>query len=197
MSDNVSSLQIDYNTGEILQQWNYGDSIKTIRKETKDYLNSTEEINKEKMFTKTYNIPIRMIVDLHLTPTAYEILFIMISYLGWGQYSGLIIKLKNRCFNGCMNGKELKEIVGCKDTAFKSAIKQLEDKGIIKVIPSISGKGNNFILNPYIATHDKRIPIELLKINKKTPFNYRNNFSHNISSDIFEKIKSKETKTKR
>lgn len=187
----IASIQVDYETGEVLNEWYFGDKVKTTRKESCDYLKSTEEINKGKSFTLLYNIPIINIVKLHLKPTSLEILLVMISRLGRGEYSGAIIKLKNRKFYGFMNGKDIMELVGCKDTAFKTGIKELVSKNIIRVVPSIKGRGNNFLLNPYIATHDKRVPKKLIEMFKTTQFN-DDDTSLNDSTDIYEKIKCKE-----
>lgn len=55
-NENIASFQIDSETGEVINTWYYGDSIKTIRKASKDYLKQTEEINKGKKFTMVYDV---------------------------------------------------------------------------------------------------------------------------------------------
>ena len=186
-NENIASYQIDNETGEVINTWYYDDSVKTIRKASKDYLKQTEEINKGKKFTMIYDASMQKVFDLKLKPTTMQVLYYMIAHIGHNNYSGLVIKEKNRCFYGAMNGKEIQAKVNCKDTAFNNAIRELKDNGIITTIKALEGRGNNFLFNPYIATHDKRVPKELIKLFQNTIFNYSTT-SYNDSTELQEEI---------
>lgn len=94
-----------------------------------------------------------------------------------------------------MNGKDLRALTLCSDSAFKEAIKQLRNEEIIKTIPAIKGQGNNFILNPFIATHDKRIPTKIFKMFENTRFNYTKECSQLSSSELQARIREEKRKT--
>lgn len=162
----------DMETGEVIPIYDE-DVVKIYRATTKKYLNETIEINKEKKFTKSIDNAIRLLPTLDLTKREYDILTIMISFLGWGfKYSGYIVKTKNRVPYGYMNGEEIRKYTKYDKSAFSKGVKVLEEKGIIKKVVAIEGDGNNFILNPFIYTHDKRIPKTIFKMFEKTKFNY-------------------------
>lgn len=120
---------------------------------------------------------------------------VMLSCLGWGAYSGFVIKLKNKQFNGFMNGSDLRALTLCSDSAFKGAITQLRNEEIIKTIPAIDGWGNNFIINPFIATHDKRIPTKIFKLFENTKFNDTHQSSQLSSSELQARIREEKRKT--
>lgn len=176
-------------TGEVIPIYDE-DVVKIYRATTKKYLNETIEINKEKKFTKSIDNAIRLLPTLNLTKREYDILIIMISFLGWGfQYSGYVVKTKNRVPYGYMNGEEIRKYTKYDKSAFSKGVKVLEEKGIIKKVVAIEGDGNNFILNPFIYTHDKRIPKTLFKMFEKTKFNYTKQALSLDSKEIQEEIK--------
>ena len=72
---------------------------------------------------------------------------------------------------------------------FSKAIKRLEKKEIIKIEKAKVGRGNNFIINPFIITHDKRVPIRIFKMFESSIFNYTNQTSQLSSSEIHDKIR--------
>ena len=120
---------------------------------------------------------------------------IMLGSLGWGAYSGFVIKLKNKQFNGFMNGKDLQALTLCSKSAFIGAITQLRNEEIIKTIPAIDGRGNNYIVNPFIATHDKRIPTKIFKLFENTKFNDTHQSSQISSSELQTRIREEKRKT--
>lgn len=168
----ITRLLEDMETGEVVPIYE-GDVFKIIRATTQKYLNETIEINKDKKFTKSMDNAIRIFPTLDLTKREYDILMVMMSFVGWGfQYSGYIVKTKNRIPYAYMNGEEIRKYTKYDKSAFSRGVKVLEEKEIIKKVVAIEGNGNNFILNPFIYTHDKRIPITLFKMFEKTKFNY-------------------------
>lgn len=193
--EEYSRALVDLETGEAIPI-NDNDIVSITSRKTIAYLNKTIEINKSKKFTKTMDLSFREIAQCNLTKSSYDVLMTMFSCLGWGKYSGFVIKLKNKQFNGFMSSKELQALTLCSDSAFKGAITQLRNEEIIKTIPAIDGRGNNFILNPFIATHDKRIPTKIFKLFENTKFNYTHESSSQLSSNELQaRIREERRKT--
>ena len=192
--ENYSRALVDLETGEAIPI-NDNDIVNIISAKTIAYLNKTIEINKGKKFTKVIDLPFKEIAQCNLTKSSYDVLMIMLGSLGWGAYSGFVIKLKNKQFNGFMNGKDLQALTLCSKSAFIGAITQLRNEEIIKTIPAIDGRGNNFILNPFIATHDKRIPTKIFKLFENTKFNYTKESSQLSSSELQARIREERRKT--
>lgn len=179
----------DFITGEVIPIYE-GDKISITRRETIDYLKSTIEINKNKEFVMSFNIPFRTLAKLNLKSNEYDILMVMLSFLGWGYYySGYVVKIQNRKPYGFMNGEDIRKYTNCDKPTFSKAIKTLEKKEIIKIEKAKVGRGNNFIINPFIITHDKRVPIRIFKMFESSIFNYTNQTSQLSSSEIHDKIR--------
>ena len=179
----------DFITGEVIPIYE-GDKVSITRRETIDYLKSTIEINKNKEFVMSFNIPFRTLAKLNLKSNEYDILMVMLSFLGWGyNYSGYVVKKQNRKPYGFMNGKDIRKYTNCDKPTFSKAIKSLEKKEIIKIEKAKVGRGNNFIINPFIMTHDKRVPIRIFKMFENSIFNYTKQTSQLSSSEIHDKIR--------
>lgn len=179
----------DFITGEVIPIYE-GDKISITRRETIDYLKSTIEINKNKEFVMSFNIPFRTLAKLNLKSNEYDILMVMLSFLGWGYYySGYAVKIQNRKPYDFMNGEDIRKYTNCDKPTFSKAIKSLEKKEIIKIEKAKVGRGNNFIINPFIMTHDKRVPIRIFKMFESSIFNYTNQTSQLSSSEIHDKIR--------
>jgi len=179
----------DFITGEVIPIYE-GDKISITRRETIDYLKSTIEINKNKEFVMSFNIPFRTLAKLNLKSNEYDILMVMLSFLGWGYYySGYVVKIQNRKPYDFMNGEDIRKYTNCDKPTFSKAIKSLEKKEIIKIEKAKVGRGNNFIINPFIITHDKRVPIRIFKMFESSIFNYTNQTSQLSSSEIHDKIR--------
>ena len=179
----------DFITGEVIPIYE-GDKISITRRETIDYLKSTIEINKNKEFVMSFNIPFRTLAKLNLKSNEYDILMVMLSCLGWGyDYSGYVVKIQNRKPYDFMNGEDIRKYTNCDKSTFSKAIKSLEKKEIIKIEKAKVGRGNNFIINPFIMTHDKRVPIRIFKMFESSIFNYTNKTSQLSSSEIHDKIR--------
>ena len=192
--ENYSRALVDLDTGEAIPI-NDNDMLSITSAKVIEYLKKTKEINKGKRFTKAIDFPFREISKCNLTKSSYDVLMVMLGSLGFGAYSGFVIKRKNNCFDGFMNGKELQELTLCSNSAFKNAILQLRNKEIIKTIPAIKGRGNNYIVNPFIATHDKRIPTRIFKMFENTKFNYTKECSQLDSKELKARIKEERKKT--
>ena len=181
----------DFITGEVIPIYE-GDKVSITRRETIDYLKSTIEINKNKEFVMSFNIPFRTLAKLNLKSNEYDILMVMISCLGWGyNYSGYVVKIQNRKPYDFMNGEDIRKYTNCDKPTFSKAIKILEKKEIIKIEKAKVGRGNNFIINPFIMTHDKRVPIRIFKMFESSIFNYTKQTSQLSSSEIHDKIREK------
>ena len=179
----------DFITGEVIPIYE-GDKVSITRRETIDYLKSTIEINKNKEFVMSFNIPFRTLAKLNLKSNEYDILMVMISCLGWGyNYSGYVVKIQNRKPYDFMNGEDIRKYTNCDKPTFSKAIKILEKKEIIKIEKAKVGRGNNFIINPFIMTHDKRVPIRIFKMFESSIFNYTKQTSQLSSSKIHDKIR--------
>ncbi len=189
-----SRALIDLETGEAIPI-NDNDIVSITSAKAIAYLKKTIEINKGKRFTKGIDTSFRRISQCNLTKSSYDVLMVMLSCLGWGAYSGFVIKLKNKQFNGFMNGSDLRALTLCSDSAFKGAITQLRNEEIIKTIPAIDGRGNNFIINPFIATHDKRIPTKIFKLFENTKFNDTHQSSQLSSSELQARVREEKRKT--
>lgn len=181
----------DFITGEVIPIYE-GDKVSITRRETIDYLKNTIEINKNKEFVMSFNIPFRTLAKLNLKSNEYDILMVMLSCLGWGyDYSGYVVKIQNRKPYDFMNGEDIRKYTNCDKPTFSKAIKSLEKKEIIKIEKAKVGRGNNFIINPFIMTHDKRVPIRIFKMFESSIFNYTNQTSQLSSSEIHDKIREK------
>lgn len=179
----------DFITGEVIPIYE-GDKVSITRRETIDYLKNTIEINKNKEFVMSFNIPFRTLAKLNLKSNEYDILMVMISCLGWGyNYSGYVVKIQNRKPYDFMNGEDIRKYTNCDKPTFSKAIKSLEKKEIIKIEKAKVGRGNNFIINPFIMTHDKRVPIRIFKMFESSIFNYTKQTSQLSSSKIHDKIR--------
>lgn len=179
----------DFITGEVIPIYE-GDKVSITRRETIDYLKSTIEINKNKEFVMSFNIPFRTLAKLNLKSNEYDILMVMLSFLGWGyNYSGYVVKIQNRKPYDFMNGEDIRKYTNCDKPTFSKAIKSLEKKEIIKIEKAKVGRGNNFIINPFIMTHDKRVPIRIFKMFENSIFNYTKQTSQLSSSEIHDKIR--------
>ena len=193
--EDYSRALVDLETGEATPI-NDNDIVNIISAKTIAYLNKTIEINKGKKFTKVIDLPFKEIAQCNLTKSSYDVLMVMLGSLGWGVYSGFVIKLKNKQFNGFMNGKDLQALTLCSKSAFIGAITQLRNEEIIKTIPAIDGRGNNYIVNPFIATHDKRIPTKIFKLFENTKFNYTHESSSQLNSnELKARIREERKKT--
>ena len=71
----------DFITGEVIPIYE-GDKVSITRRETIDYLKNTIEINKNKEFVMSFNIPFRTLAKLNLKSNEYDILMVMLSFLG-------------------------------------------------------------------------------------------------------------------
>lgn len=181
----------DFITGEVIPIYE-GDKVSITRRETIDYLKNTIEINKNKEFVMSFNIPFRTLAKLNLKSNEYDILMVMLSFLGWGyDYSGYVVKIQNRKPYDFMNGEDIRKYTNCDKPTFSKAIKSLEKKEIIKIEKAKVGRGNNFIINPFIMTHDKRVPIRIFKMFESSIFNYTKQTSQLSSSEIHDKIREK------
>lgn len=179
----------DFITGEVIPIYE-GDKVSITRRETIDYLKSTIEINKNKEFVMSFNIPFRTLAKLNLKSNEYDILMVMLSCLGWGyDYSGYVVKIQNRKPYDFMNGEDIRKYTNCDKPTFSKAIKSLEKKEIIKIEKAKFGRGNNFIINPFLMTHDKRVPIRIFKMFESSIFNYTKQTSQLSSSEIHDKIR--------
>lgn len=179
----------DFITGEVIPIYE-GDKVSITRRETIDYLKSTIEINKNKEFVMSFNIPFRTLAKLNLKSNEYDILMVMLSFLGWGyDYSGYVVKIQNRKPYDFMNGEDIRKYTNCDKPTFSKAIKSLEKKEIIKIEKAKFGRGNNFIINPFLMTHDKRVPIRIFKMFENSIFNYTKQTSQLSSSEIHDKIR--------
>lgn len=179
----------DFITGEVIPIYE-GDKVSITRRETIDYLKNTIEINKNKEFVMSFNIPFRTLAKLNLKSNEYDILMVMLSCLGWGyDYSGYVVKKQNRKPYGFMNGEDIRKYTNCDKSAFSNSIKTLEKKEIIKIEKAKVGRGNNFIINPFIITHDKRVPIRIFKMFENSILNYTKQASQLSSSEIHDKIR--------
>lgn len=179
----------DFITGEVIPIYE-GDKVSITRRETIDYLKNTIEINKNKEFVMSFNIPFRTLAKLNLKSNEYDILMVMLSFLGWGyDYSGYVVKIQNRKPYDFMNGEDIRKYTNCDKPTFSKAIKSLEKKEIIKIEKAKVGRGNNFIINPFIITHDKRVPIRIFKMFESSIFNYTKQTSQLSSSKIHDKIR--------
>ena len=179
----------DFITGEVIPIYE-GDKVSITRRETIDYLKNTIEINKNKEFVMSFNIPFRTLAKLNLKSNEYDILMVMLSCLGWGyDYSGYVVKKQNRKPYGFMNGEDIRKYTNCDKSAFSNSIKTLEKKEIIKIEKAKVVRGNNFIINPFIITHDKRVPIRIFKMFENSIFNYTKQASQLSSSEIHDKIR--------
>ena len=168
----VESYRISEKTGEIIDTYYDNDKVIKVSGKTMEYLTSTIPINKGKKYTMVIDNAFKIISTLGLTSSAYDVLMVMISNLGFESYSNYVIKTENKRFSGFMNGKEIMNLTTCSDSAFKQAIKQLEKLEIIKKVKAIKGRGNNFIVNPFIITHNKEIPKEIFEMFQDSIFNY-------------------------
>lgn len=179
----------DFITGEVIPIYE-GDKVSITRRETIDYLKNTIEINKNKEFVMSFNIPFRTLAKLNLKSNEYDILMVMLSCLGWGyDYSGYVVKIQNRKPYDFMNGEDIRKYTNCDKPTFSKAIKSLEKKEIIKIEKAKFGRGNNFIINPFLMTHDKRVPIRIFKMFESSIFNYTKQTSQLSSSEIHDKIR--------
>ena len=179
----------DFITGEVIPIYE-GDKVSITRRETIDYLKNTIEINKNKEFVMSFNIPFRTLAKLNLKSNEYDILMVMLSFLGWGyDYSGYVVKIQNRKPYDFMNGEDIRKYTNCDKPTFSKAIKSLGKKEIIKIEKAKVGRGNNFIINPFIMTHDKRVPIRIFKMFENSIFNYTKQTSQLSSSEIHDKIR--------
>ena len=111
-----------------LDTFNYGDKIKKAIKKRLDYLNETVIINENKNCNKLINSGSILLATTHLTAIECQILFVLMTHIGWNEYSCYIIKLKNRNFFTYLNCTDVKEIINCSDSSFNRAIKNLKDK---------------------------------------------------------------------
>lgn len=169
IDENISKYLIDYETGELLDTFNYGDRIKKTTKNQIDYLNETTLINENKSWNKAINSSFILLATTKLTVTECQILFVLIAHNGWNKYSCYAIKLKNRCFFRFLNSNDIKEIIRCSDSSFNRGIKGLEEKKIIKI--EKNGKENVYIINPFLVYNDTRIPKEIYKKFENSKFN--------------------------
>ena len=178
----VTSYIVNNSTGEVTEIY-LGDTIYIVTKEQKDYFDKTTEINKGKKYVMVCEGAYRILEKMDLTPSARDILEIMLSHIGWYPYSGYVVKTKNNCFDGLRNSKELMALTKCKPSAFKVGISQLEENKIIA--KEKRGRCQTFIVNPFIATHDTRVPKTLFEKFQDSDFNYtKETLSQNDSKEF-------------
>lgn len=178
----VTSYIVDNSTGEVTEIY-LGDTIYIVTKEQKDYFDKTTEINKGKKYVMVCEGAYRILEKMDLTPSARDILDIMLSHIGWYPYSGYVVKTKNNRFDGLINSKELMALTNCKPSAFKVGISQLEENKIIA--KEKRGRCQTFIVNPFIATHDSRVPKTIFEKFQDSAFNYtKERLSQNDSMEL-------------
>lgn len=137
---------VSADTGEILNEIYEGDTVKIIRKETKDFLNDNKRINVDKSFTFLYVSAGEILCREKLTTNENRIIW---GIQGHIEYSSGILKMLKGCNpDKKLNAQDLITICGINEKTFYRAMDSLIKRKIIG--KTKVGRETHYIVNPFI-----------------------------------------------
>ena len=160
--------------GKVCKEIHQGDKVHIVRNSQVEHLQEYMKVNKNYTFCKIFCKASDILAQLHLTPSEYQIIFAMLSHIGFGEYSGYLISIKCNTFNGYLNEEELRQIVNMPKKTFSRAIKELEKKEIIILEKNRQGKGNAILVNPFIFMKTNEITRLQYEKFKNSKYNFWN-----------------------
>lgn len=174
MQDNKNksavSFVVDLESGEIFNEIYEGDLVKIFRKEQLEHLQKYKVINENNLFIKIIRKSSDMLAKENLTASENSIIWAMQNNIGYGAFSGYLIKVQCNMFYGFLNQAELKAKTNLAQRTFDGAIKGLIDKKIITI--EKVGRENRILVNPFIFMSGKETTTYLYNKFKNTKWNY-------------------------
>lgn len=156
----------DYN---VCKEINAGDEVRIRRasqvEHNKQYIKLNPKITFAKLFCKATDI----LSMLHFTGSETQIIFAMLSHIGFGEYSGYLIKIQCNMFAGYLYKNDLREIVPMNEKTFDRAIDGLVEKEIIQL--EKDGRNYRILVNPFIFAKGTEITRTLYEKFEDSIFN--------------------------
>jgi hypothetical protein len=150
---------VDSDTGRISNEIMQGDSIKIIRKETKDFLNNTVLFKDKAQFVKIYEDVLEYLMEADLTKAEMKIIFCCLRHLDY--CTGAVVKDKNNS----LSGRDIEVATKLPHITVVRSLNNLIDANII--CKNKASKGLQLFLNPHIFMKGNRINETLLYMFKK------------------------------
>lgn len=154
----------DYN---VCKEINAGDEVRIRRasqvEHDKQYIKLNQNITFTKLFCKTSDI----LSIMRFTGSEAQIIFAMLSHIGFGKYSGYLIKIQCNMFAGFLNKRDLRKILNMNSKTFDRAINGLIEKEIIQV----ESEEQYILVNPFIFAKGTEIPRTLYEKFEDSIFN--------------------------
>ena len=142
----VCSYVVDNHTGEVITEVNEGDTLKVIRKGTKEFLTNYKRINKNKPFTFLYASAGEILCRENLTPNENRIIWGIQNHI---EYSSGVLKMLRGCKpDKVLNANDIITICDMNPKTFYRAMDGLIKKRIIG--KTKVGRETNYIVNPFI-----------------------------------------------
>jgi len=162
------SLIMETETGEVVNHINEGDSFRLIRKETKDYLRGTVEVNKGEAFVKVYA---KTLFELSKSLTGTESQFVnyLIQYI---RYTSGILAHSNANDSHPLTRQHMAQETGLSIKTVDRIMRSLQDKQVIG--KHRTGNDITFTVNPFIFMKGDRINETLYNFFKNTRWNKTN-----------------------
>ena len=161
------SIVMDLETGEVINHVNVGDTFKIMRKNTRDFLNETVEINKGEPFIKVYA---KTLFELSKSLTGTESQFVnyLIQYI---KYTSGILAYHNNNENP-LTRQHMAEETGLSIKTVDRIMRSLQDKQVIG--KHRTGNDITFTVNPFIFMKGDRVNETLYNFFKNTRWNKTN-----------------------
>lgn len=156
--------------GKVCKEINEGDKVHITRASQIKHLQNNIKVDKQYTFCKIFGKASDMLSTMHLTASEYQIIFSMLSHIGFGQYSGYLISVRCNQFNGYLNEETLRHTSNMPKKTFSRAIKGLETKEIIKL--EKRGRDKIILVNPFIFVKSSEISRSQYEKFQNSKFNF-------------------------
>lgn len=162
---------IDTN-GTICKEINAGDKVRIIRASQIAHNQQYMNVNKQYIFTKLFCKASDILSTISFTSSETKFIFSMLSHMGFGEFSGYLIKIQCNMFAGFLNINEMGKIANIKGKTLERVIAGLQEKEIIQL--EQVGRDKYIIVNPFIFMKKNEITRSQYEKFKNSKYNFWN-----------------------
>ena len=153
--------------GIVVDTLHEGDRYKIITSEQQQFINSHVKMPKSNNFVLLDSQVLNKLILCNLSKSTYQVLFVIMTHLGYYEQSGQIIKKSGTNFGERLNGKALQSLCpNISKSTFDRAIDELINHEIIA--KEKQGRDVFFIANPFIFCLGSNVPIKVVEIFQKS-----------------------------
>lgn len=162
---------VDFTEGELTHYINQGDSLKIIRKESKDSFNGVTQLNKKEDFIKVYLKPM-MLLSHELSSPECTVLFYALQYLDFT--TGMLMESKIQTLQRSTMAKDLLQTERNIDRLMNALVSHEI------LMRGVCGKNTFFLVNPFIFMRGKMVNKTLVSMFAKTKYAKIFEFNYNL-----------------